>query len=337
MPSKIELPPPPPIFPTEDDGGIDISKLPAGSREWEKRPLRLTYIEDDDKDLMSMVINIMSAVTLFTIMALVIYIKIRIGLIAIAVPAIVVWCIYVNMEENLFVDVPARKGKLYLDRLTGRNIVYGPGGHFVAWYYRAEPDEINFQVHEVIEANKKDGTEIVFPTLNGKLKLFLNFKLLFCRVQDEEALSHSLNYTIDEIKGIKLARIARRLSDLGGRNTFETLLYHKSAVMDWVSSIFADEFIRTAFEIKMGTEVSSMQATELDATDDSRAILDSRAKGDMIDELTAKFIAQGATPADALLAAQTTVGTVKREHYSTGDNVTSLWVGNDINPRTGGK
>jgi membrane protease subunit (stomatin/prohibitin family) len=114
--------------------------------------------------------------------------------------------------------------------------------------------------------------------------------------------------------------------------------------MDWVSRMFADENIRTPFEIKMGTEVSSMQATELDATDESRAILDARAKGDMIDELTAKFKAQGATPADALLAAQTTVGTVKREHRSTsvdGTNLPpglqSLWVGTDIDPRAGGK
>lgn len=295
-----------------DDDAINPDLIFGKSIPYRKPLLDLEYVTG--KDWESLLINILSAGILYLVLYLLIIKKTHMPFLALSVPAVIDWLIYVQLEDNLTIDVPARKGRLILDRLTRLKKVYGDGWNFTAWYYRREADDIDFMKHIDVIASVETKTEIIFPCQDGKIELFVELKLQFGRVETQEALQHSLRYDLQDIKNMITARITRRLSDMGSLNSWKDLLANKTELIMWVNALFAGENERSLFEIELGIQVKSVNATRVDLTPASREIIEAVTRGDTIVEIAEKIKLKFPKISDdeAMQSAQVIQGAAKR-------------------------
>lgn len=269
------------------DDDLPKSLEPKDSTEDPQDPLDLDYVEG--KDWESLLMNVLSAALIAVGMYLVLTHKLHWShSVALASSISVVWVLAYFSWKYLYTNVQSREGKFYLDPLTGKQFVYGRGFHFTAWYYRPEADDINFQRHEIIVADKKSGTEIIFPTLDGKIEMFVELKLMFVRVGDSDGLGNSLNYELDKIKEIVLARLSRRISDLGGVNAWKDIIQYKSEFIMRAGAVFAGDRKRSPFEKNLGIRIIGMNITRVDLTEASRKFVDTQTRADRVTEIADK-------------------------------------------------
>ncbi len=330
---KIKNPPPPLNLTYTDDDAIPPEEMPPGSKPYKLEPLDVDYIIG--RDWKSLLTNALWAIVIFLISFLFLVKKVHFSYTwASAVSLCIISTLAALAFERLYTTVESRQGKFFLDLLTGEMKVYGLGFKFTTWHSRHEVEEIEFQKHEVIVASKKDGTEVIFPTQDGKIEMFSEFKLWFQRVETRDALGNSLNYEIEEIQDMVLARLARRLSDVGGKHSYESLLYYKADLVKHAGSIFATRKNRSQWEVELGINVTDINFTRIDLTDESRKFVNMRAVGEMVESITKEHsdeldvhpetAYQGALAITGAVPQTRTTNVVKVEGIPAGTQVVSI-------------
>ena len=235
------------------------------------------------------------------------------------IPLMACWIMGVMIRKRLWTSVDARKADVYLDYLRSKQItVYAQGFHFTHWTSRKQGDVIDFQKHEIITMKEEDGTMVRFPTIDG-FEMAAELTIFFSLREGEEPMSRALKYEAGELKSFTKAAVIRRLTDLGGRNSYETMLYYKSDIATWLAKTFGGESVPSPFEKGLGLSIRNPILDDLDLTKESRETFGAKSKVAMLNEgirdLKNKNGA-GLDANEANLAAQAAQGLITREVHT---------------------
>ncbi len=232
-----------------------------------------------------------------------------------SVSASVCWVLIVILRTRLWGFADARQASVYLDYLrSGRITVYTQGFYFTPWTSRKQVDQIDFQKHEIISLKKEDGTMVRFQTNDGyemaaEITIFYNLR------DGEEALSRSLKFEDGEIKSLTKAAVVSRLTDLGGCNSYESLLYYKSEAAKWLANTFGGESTLSLFEKGLGISLRNPILDSLDLTEESKKTFGVKAKIEVINDgikSLKRRSGAGLSSDEASLAAQAAEGNLTR-------------------------
>lgn len=288
---------------------------PKGCEAYDDGPLEIRYVNKGNLDWGSLAFNLVSITIILIVPLLLIRFKTHNPLILIAFSATVIWVLGVFFLARLGTNVDGMQYQIWLDYIfSDRLIAYSQGFHFTTWSSKDQGNMIDYQKKEIIDANRKDGTAFTFATQDG-LDVMADVTIVYNRRPGLEALSWSLKFkSTDEITTLIKAVVQGRLSDLGGCNSYETLLRHKAEVAAWVANFFAGETQTSPFEKKTGTRVLDPVAKDFDLTPESKEIFRAKARIGIfkraIQSLTEKEV--GLSPEEANLAVQAAQGSLKR-------------------------
>ncbi|MEI6304594.1 MAG: hypothetical protein WCP09_01060 [Candidatus Taylorbacteria bacterium] len=261
-----------------------ITSLPPkpGARVNTDKALAVAVINNFDYE--SLILNLLTAMILFVALSIGLSFIDKSSMMTIGIPLIGVAAFVIIYTPAMWTTVNAREAKVYLDYFRpGKILVYLQGFHFTMWSSRLQEEPINFQKHEIITTRFGSENQVTFTTRDGYV-MFANILILYNRKSDTDALSKSLRYQNAEIRAWILALVAARLSDLAGLNSVETLLYYKSSVVKWVSTLFDGEENISAFEDQIGCEIKNPTLENFDLTPESRTIYSSKSTIGMINE-----------------------------------------------------
>lgn len=299
-----KAPPPKPVYPEPKEFPI-----PDGCFDYIDKPLKVRYVVG--MDLLALVANIITAVSIFGLVSFVIGRKTSNPMATVAIPLALVWVLVVIFRNRLWTRVDARKAHVFLNNLSRNIIVYPQGFHFTSWFSTKEPDEVDFQKHEIISAERKNGEEIRFPSKDG-YGMFAEINILFKRRDGQEGLSRSLKFPLSDIKTWLKAVVVKQFSDVGGHNSYETLLYYKAEIAAWAAKIFGGDDKVSPFEIELGISVKDPVVKNLDLDDESRRIFSTKAKVGVIADGIREFRGLDVNPDEAAIMAQVAQGAATR-------------------------
>ncbi|MCX6715888.1 MAG: hypothetical protein NT077_02590, partial [Candidatus Taylorbacteria bacterium] len=147
----------------------------------------------------------------------------------------------------------------------------------------------------------------IFPSANG-FDIELDLLSMFARRDSPEALARSLKYTLPELKDLIWANIKMNLTNLGGQNSYQSLLYYKADAIAWIANIFAGDGRLSLFEQQTGTTITSPLATNMGLTDETQKIFATGARIEVIvkgtDALVKAIGGGNPTPAARMEAAR---------------------------------
>ncbi len=280
MENDIKTPPPKLKLPPK----VKRKQPPAGCRLSPDKPLEVRMVNGIDVD--SLLFNILTVVGIFVILSIGLrFIKHDPSVdrfLTVTIPLVAVWVFILLNVKKFGANVESRQAKIYLDYLRpGKIIAYLPGFHFTTWCSRIQEGPVSFQKHEKIAAKRASNSEIKFRSQDG-YEMYADVTILYNRRDDLDALRKSLRYFDDEIKDWTLAVVSERISSLAGRNSCETLIYHKGKVIEYVGSMFGGEGVISDFEDQVGTDVKNPVAEVFDLTPEAQKIYSTRAKIDVI-------------------------------------------------------
>ncbi len=269
--NKAKDPPPPLDKPTLGE--------PEPPASWDT-PLDIRYV--DDVDIEALAFNLASVILCFFALTVLVGQFTSDSVTVSAISTLVCWFFIVATRSRLWTSVDARKASVWLDYLRSKRIVvYTQGFHFTHWTSRKQSDEIDFQKHEIISMNKADKTEVRFETNDG-FEMIAEMTLLYNLREGEEAMSQALKYENGEIKAFTKAVVISRLADLGGRNSYRSLLYNKAEVTQWLANTFGGESTISLFERGLGISLRNPILNTLDLTDESKKTFGVRAKIEVV-------------------------------------------------------
>jgi hypothetical protein len=313
-----------PTIPTATTGlNTPASTLPTPPAIWDT-PLPVRYVKDID--LLALLFNVASLVFVFTSLyfAIVgIYIIKGIPaqpIISIALPSAVVWILLVVFHRRLGTSVQARKGKAYLDLLFRNSIiVYLQGFHFTSWTSAEQPDEIDFQKHEVIEMKTDDGSELRFQSADG-YEMVIEVTIFFNRLEGPEYLGRSLKYQLKEVKELAAAAVVSRIGDLVGSNSYQALLSNKAQAANFVAMSFGGEGVLSDFEKGIGYTLRNPILKSINTAAESTVTRNALAKLDVMKDKTKELVNDcKVTPDEAFRGTQVALGmidqTVNTQEY----------------------
>jgi hypothetical protein len=185
-----------------------------------------------------------------------------------AIPMALVWTMIVLCWKQMYVNLDALKGKRYLDVLTKRNKVYGPGLHIVALCHRpVAKGEVDFQLADV-KACKEENTQIKFLTTSGA-ELLLDVFTQYRTMQNATDLASALFYTPEETRRKIINHMSSWLSELGGRYSHETIQYYKGEIFKRLALVFDGEDMRSQLELELGITIKNPLGSEIEMTPES--------------------------------------------------------------------
>ncbi|MEI7462838.1 MAG: SPFH domain-containing protein [Candidatus Taylorbacteria bacterium] len=232
----------------------------------------------NDFDFESLLINVLTVIIIFILSSVLLGFISKIQIVTLGVPIIVTSGFIIMKFGSMWTTVKAREASVYLDYIRPRKIlVYLQGFHFTSWCSEVQESTINFQKHEIITTRFGGENQVTFTTRDGYV-MFANILILYNRRNDLDALSKSLRYQNTEIRAWILALVAARLSDLAGQNSCETLLYYKSAIVQWVSKLFDGQENISEFEDQIGCEIKDPTLEDFDLIPESRKIYAAKSK-----------------------------------------------------------
>jgi len=274
-------------------------------------PLLIRYVNHIDME--ALCFNLVSVLACFAVFILAVGQLTANRAAVFAIPASLCWILIVILRIHLWTSVDARKAGVWLDYLNSKRLViYTQGFHFTPWTSREQVDEIDFQKHEAISMKKTEKTEIRFETNDGyemaaEVVIFYNLR------DGADAMSRALKYEDDEIKAFIKAVVIERLTDLGGCNSYESLLYYKAEAARWLAMTFEGESKLSQFEIGLGIALRNPILESLDLTDESKKTFGVRAKIEVITDGIKSLKREAGLSADeANLAAQAAEGILTR-------------------------
>lgn len=257
----------------------------AGSEVVVEQPLPIRYVTSDDKDVVSLAINVISAILLVGTLWL-IFSKITwYPMITIGLPIVILWIMLVAFHDKLWVSVDEQQAAIYVDQLffSEQLIVYLQGGHFASWTSKRQAETINFKKNEVSGTPKDRVSTFEFPTNDG-LYIVAKVRIFARRRNSKEALSRSLRWPIEELERKVEALVAKKLSDIGAANTFDVIRTNKPQVAYEVAQMFDGESRTSDFERDTGLIIDDPIILELGLTAESKRIYESRAKINVLKE-----------------------------------------------------
>lgn len=299
----------------------------TSSTEAGREPLKIRYIESDDKDFRSLGINIAIMAILFIMISLIFRIKTNHFLFTWTIPAIAVWLVIVYNRHRLWIEVDEQEAQVFVDMVfSSRLVVYMQGGHFTSMLSRKQPEAVSFKKSEV-----GDGKLITFefPTNDG-LVIKANARIFIKRRRSEKALAHSLRWPIVELQNKVQAMVGRRLSDYGAVNTFDNIRECKPELSSAIAKMFGGENVISPFELDTGLNIDDPIIVDLSLTPESQEVFLSRAKIDVlkkgIDTITTP---DGCTGKDILDAIQAAAGVAEHtiRTYRGVDGATTIALG----------
>lgn len=257
----------------------------AGSEVVVEQPLPIRYVTSDNKDVVSLAINTISAILLAGTLWLIFSKITRYPVITIGLPLAILWIALVAFHNKLWVSVDEQQAAIYVDQLfySGELIVYLQGGHFVSWTSKRQAETINFKKNEVSGTPKDRVSTFEFPTNDG-LYIVAKVRIFARRRNTKEALSRSLRWPIEELDRKVEALVAKKLSDIGARNTFDVIRTNKPQVAYEVAQMFDGESRTSDFERDTGLIIDDPIILELGLTVESKRIYESRAKINVLKE-----------------------------------------------------
>lgn len=305
------MPNPIPKSPEEEIGPLILpeppdKEVPPGHME---EPLKLRYVEEID--LPSLTINIVFLIFLGFVTMFILRRLTNQSIAATIVSVVICWVVVVFFHNRLWTQVDGQSAKVYLDNIRRILVVYTQGFHFIPWYYTTEPEEINFQKTEIVHRCKKENTEVRFSSQDG-LEIFVELDIFYKLREGRKALSKGLRFKPEARTELITAIVRQRLSDLGGCNSFKTLLAHKTEVAAYVAKIFGGEANLSDFEKETATNIKDPNLLNLDLTEGSREIYQARAKLSIVQEMIAKLREMGVKPNEAARMAQVLQGSASR-------------------------
>jgi hypothetical protein len=117
-------------------------------------------------------------------------------------------------------------------------------------------------------------------------------------------LSRSLKYPPKGLRTLILELVKSRLSDLGGRNSYETLQYYKAEVTKIIANIFGGESIQSDFEKGVGITLRNPLLADFGLTAESAEIYNLRAKIARLSAGVRDLVDAGMKPKEASYAVQ---------------------------------
>lgn len=240
---------------------------------YKEQALEIQYVET--QDWFALAFNIASAVVLYVLLVITFSLITTNSIVTFVFPAIMVWILIISLINRVYKVTDNQKGDVYLESISRKLIVYTQGFHFVIWSSIFQ-QTVDFQKHETIPDKG-----IEFRSRDG-FGILIDVTTVYRRREGREALSWSLKFENKEIEILMKAKIRERLSELGGRNSGATLMYHKAAVAAWIGDLFGGQAHISRFEEDTGTAILNPVMDKIDLTPESQAILGATAKTDTI-------------------------------------------------------
>lgn len=329
MPDANNNPPPPElVFPKDRK-----FKAPKGCTAYEEPALTLRYVTD--KDWTAFTFNLLSATFAFVLIHILFRIKSTNPMLTIAIPLASIWIAIVYFHNHLWVNVDGLQAKIYVDMFFSKKmIVYLQGGHFTAWSSKDQTNDVDFQKHETIETDGTKEKTLNFQTQDG-YQLAANVTIVYNRRAGIEAMSKSLKFKrTEEIRTLIKAWVQAKLSDLGGCNSYETIIYYKPSVTAWAANLFGGEGQISLLEQKTGTNVLNPVVNNLDLDEESKKTFNAKARLSVMREET-KLLHDdcGVTSDEAFIGTQVALNLVQRvvstqEYKGIPEGVTTFAPGN---------
>jgi hypothetical protein len=284
----------------------------TGSEVVVEQPLPIRYVTSGDKDVASLGINIISAVLLVGTLWLILGKITGYPVITVGLPLVILWITLVAFHNKMWVSVDEQQAVIYVDQLfsSGELIVYLQGGHFTSWTSKRQAETINFKKNEVSGTPKDRVSTFEFPTNDG-LYIVAKVRIFARRRNSKEALSRSLRWPIEELERKVEALVAKKLSDIGARNTFDVIRTNKPQVAYEVAQMFDGEGRTSDFERDTGLTIDDPIILELGLTAESKRIYESRAKVNVLKEGVSNLLESSGgqmDPTDAANAVQVASG-----------------------------
>jgi len=286
--------------------------VPAGAMVNANEPVPVRYVQATDKDWGALVFNIASVLLICCLISLAARQKTSSPIFTVAMPLGLIWVYCVYKRPDIWTSVPSREAYAFQDSLISKKVtVYAQGGHFVRWTSTKQPDVISFKKHQVISCKKDTKSEIRFPTRDG-YEIEADLTIMFRRRDNEEALSRSLRFDINQLEVLIKATVVARLSDLGGYNDYNDILQNKVGVKRFVAVMFGGERAISEFEEMTGTEILDPLIENVDLTPESKQIFNVNAKARVIAKAIEILVNAGVSADEAAKIAQATEGAATR-------------------------
>ena len=139
----------------------------------------LKVILVDDKDIQSLLINIVTIVAVFIVTSITLssfWSTKSIATTGIPMAAVSVFVIF--FAKAMWTTVDSRQIKIYLDYLRpGKMIAYSQGFHFTAWSSSLQEDPISIQKEEIITTPLGSPYQITFSTMNS-YRMYANITVI---------------------------------------------------------------------------------------------------------------------------------------------------------------
>ncbi len=284
-------------------------------------PLAVKYVED--KDWSALLFNVTSILMVIITLVTILIVKKTHPFAVIALPVCLAWVIGYGIKDRLWVTVDAQEVVTYVDKFFSREIIaYTQGGHFTRWSSDRQNVTIDFLKFEEIVATRENQHPVKATSADG-YNILADLQIFFRYCKGYEALTRSLKYRPEELRALILATVSTAISNVCGRYKYDVLVANKARFGALIAGIFAGERRRCQFEIDTGTEVNDPALLDFGLTPESRAIYDTRAKSNAVDDTITKLLSHNTgnpetdiTIQEAARIAQTMVGAATRQIHT---------------------
>ena len=214
-------------------------KMAQALKKYDEGRLNVRVVKDID--MIAGSLTVLCAVIIFVVSFGILMMKTDSPRFSLSVGLILAWGSIALFWRRIYVYVPARKAKVYLNDLFSREIVvYLNGFHFLWTTFSKQPDDIDFQKQMEILAREEDDNAPVFMSVDG-WEVRAEWAGLIRRRNDENSLSHSLNYPDRVVEYWLRVMMNACIADLGGENSYDSMRAYKEDAIAWVRRVFAGE------------------------------------------------------------------------------------------------
>jgi hypothetical protein len=233
-------PPPELIYPTDTKKTQAVTKKMAQAlKKHDEGALNVRVVKDIDMTAGSF--TVLCALIIFMISFGILMMRTDNPRFSLSVSLILAWGSIALFWKHICVSVPARMAKVYLNNLFHREIVvYLNGFHFLWTTFSRQSDVIDFQKQKEISSREADNNAPSFMSLDG-WEVRAAWAGLIRRRNDENSLSHSLNYPDRVVEYWLRVMMNACLADLGGENSYDSMRAYKEDAIAWVRRVFAGE------------------------------------------------------------------------------------------------